>query len=362
MIILWLPLLQMTLSLFPEKPGTENRTLSEKPVLKRFSLGAVLSYPKEYEMYFNDHFGFRNYLVRLNSLSHVRLAATSPTERVVIGEDKWLFYDDPKDGVNLKDYAGEANFTADELAQIKDKIIKLNERLRANKIHFIVAIIPNKHTIYPEKLPLSVARKGGKITRIGQVSECLIATGVDLVDLRQKLLSNKSLHSYPLYYRTDTHWNNLGAFLGYEEIMTHVKAFYPIVAPMKLSDFVVRLGNNRDIADLAGFINIQGSITDPEIILEPKMAKEARPIPVAYESMAGCDTVGAMTNDKGLPKLVMFRDSFADGLIPYLSENFSRSVYVWKPKMDFRVIEQEKPDVVIFEVVERYLGALLSIQ
>jgi len=58
----------------------------------------------------------------------------------------------------------------------------------------------------------------------------------------------------------------------------------------------------------------------------------------------------------------MFRDSFADGLIPYLSENFSRSVYVWKPKVDLQVIEQEKPDIVIFEVAERYLGSLLSIQ
>jgi len=69
-----------------------------------------------------------------------------------------------------------------------------------------------------------------------------------------------------------------------------------------------------------------------------------------------------MTNNNGLPKLVMFRDSFADGLIPYLSENFSRSVYVWKPKVDLQVIEQEKPDIVIFEVAERYLGSLLSIQ
>ena len=64
---------------------------------------------------------------------------------------------------------------------------------------------------------------------------------------------------------------------------------------------------------------------------------------MAYESMAGRDTVGAVTNDQGLPSLVMSRDSFADALIPYMSENFSRSVDVWKPNVDLLVIEKEKP-------------------
>ena len=52
----------------------------------------------------------------------------------------------------------------------------------------------------------------------------------------------------------------------------------------------------------------------------------------------------------------MFRDSFGNALIPYLSENFSRILYVWNRDVDPRVVAIEQPDVVIQEVVGRFLG------
>ena len=54
----------------------------------------------------------------------------------------------------------------------------------------------------------------------------------------------------------------------------------------------------------------------------------------------------------------MFRDSFAGSLIPYISEGFSKSIYIFSYKIDFSVIAQEKPAIVIYELVERSLGIL----
>jgi alginate O-acetyltransferase complex protein AlgJ len=59
--------------------------------------------------------------------------------------------------------------------------------------------------------------------------------------------------------------------------------------------------------------------------------------------------------DKRLPRAVVFRDSFASALIPFLSEHFSRAVYLWQNDFDPDVIEQEHPDVVIQEIVSRHL-------
>lgn len=56
----------------------------------------------------------------------------------------------------------------------------------------------------------------------------------------------------------------------------------------------------------------------------------------------------------------MFRGSFAIELIPYLSESFSRSVYVWDDRVDFSIVDDEKPDLVILEMAERYLGELCN--
>jgi hypothetical protein len=47
----------------------------------------------------------------------------------------------------------------------------------------------------------------------------------------------------------------------------------------------------------------------------------------------------------------------AISLIPILSENFSRVVYVSTRELDRALIEREKPDIVIEELVERSLHA-----
>ena len=52
----------------------------------------------------------------------------------------------------------------------------------------------------------------------------------------------------------------------------------------------------------------------------------------------------------------MFRDSFANALIPFLSESFDRIVYVWQPDVHPQVVQIEKPDVVIHEIAERFLA------
>jgi len=52
-----------------------------------------------------------------------------------------------------------------------------------------------------------------------------------------------------------------------------------------------------------------------------------------------------------------YRDSMAIPLIPLLSENFSRVVYATTRQLDRALIEREKPDIVIEELVERSLNA-----
>lgn len=82
----------------------------------------------------------------------------------------------------------------------------------------------------------------------------------------------------------------------------------------------------------------KGNYSDPN----PK----ARPIQ-AYE-----------VSDKTLPKMVMFRDSFADALIPFLAEHFERSVFVGSLGFEKEIITKEKPDIVITELCERYVTFL----
>ena len=72
------------------------------------------------------------------------------------------------------------------------------------------------------------------------------------------------------------------------------------------------------------------------------------------------ETIAKERQGRNRVKLLMFRDSFAIELIPYLSESFSRSVYVWANKVDFSMVDEEKPDLVILEMAERHLGNLCN--
>jgi len=59
------------------------------------------------------------------------------------------------------------------------------------------------------------------------------------------------------------------------------------------------------------------------------------------------------------PRAIFLHDSFARAMQPYAAERFSRSVFLWTHVLSPGIIEVERPDVVVLEVVERYIFALL---
>jgi len=56
-----------------------------------------------------------------------------------------------------------------------------------------------------------------------------------------------------------------------------------------------------------------------------------------------------------LGKAVVFHDSFGVYWAPFLGRYFRETVYVGTPEFDIKFIEQEKPEFVIHEMVERRL-------
>jgi hypothetical protein len=61
------------------------------------------------------------------------------------------------------------------------------------------------------------------------------------------------------------------------------------------------------------------------------------------------------TDNDSLPKLLMIRDSFGTTLIPFLSEHFSESVYIfdgWGHRFNENIVIKENPDIYIQLVLE----------
>ena len=51
---------------------------------------------------------------------------------------------------------------------------------------------------------------------------------------------------------------------------------------------------------------------------------------------------------------MVFHDSFALRLVPFLAYHFKRVIYLWQYDLDRTWIEREKPDIFISEMNERF--------
>ena len=362
--ILWIPIVQMIHPILPEMKSTEKRKLAEKPKIK-FGLKALKNYAKHYDMYINDHYGFRDFLIRVNCMIHVNLLHTSPKRDVVLGREGWLYYDNNNDGSDLKDFYGESNFSKATLDKIAEKIIEIKKYCDGRNILFRIVFAPSKHTIYPEFLPPEIMERRGLSTRLDQLMGYLNRNqmGATIIDLRPVLISSKNTFPYPLYYRTDIHWNSLGAFIAYAEIMKNLRLKYPQIKILDIKKYRVVMKEKKE-GDLAAFISMSGLLKDQQVILEPpvpSLTKKTDPN-IRLENVA-IEISRYHAENCNYLKLLMFRDSFGVRLLPYLSESFSDSLYIYTYKwldVYFSIIEKERPHIVILELAERFLSNLTS--
>ena len=124
----------------PRAPPVSPRTLTQ-----------VLDYPSRLEAYVNDHFGGRPQLIELNSLARLTVGASGSPE-VVVGSSGWLFLRRAR-GV-LDRHRGLRPFTEAELDGWVQEYERRRQWLELRGIGLYFAVVPNKHTIYGEHLPL----------------------------------------------------------------------------------------------------------------------------------------------------------------------------------------------------------------
>ena len=349
---IYLPIGDNLLRLDHTQPPVEKRTLAPLPKTK-LGLETLADLREEWEAYYNDHFGFRNRLIRLHNYVKTQWLHTSPSSKVVLGKDGFLFYtgDDA-----IEYYRSVRPFTLRDLAHCQLVLEERQDWLMARGAHFLVVIAPSKETIYPEYMPARMNRVRSE-SRLDQLLAHLAAhSDIAILDLRRPLLNAKT--QIRVYDRTDTHWNGYGAYVAYQEIMSRVARWLPQAQPVPLSAFQLRssLGPPGDLAELLGMEHV---LTEEHISLLPLSPRAAiRVDPGELLRLPFAQITQPIVRERPgphLPRAVVLRDSFAIRLIPLLSEHFSRVVYLWEYRFDLPVIEHEQPDVVILEIAERSL-------
>lgn len=354
-LIIYIPLIAGILQEDQKTSGTEKRNLTTLPDIPA-SVDALIKFPKAFNQYYSDHFGFREKLTRAYFKNVNRLGKQSSIDDVTFGQDDWLFLGSMKPGyTGYNDPIGDAMnvnlFSDKELEDFAGSITAIKNWLKNKGIEYILVIAPNKHTIYFEKLPKYITKKNRGSATDQLITHLQENTDITVVDLRQALLAEKKKHH--VYYKSDTHWNHYGANVAQYEIMNTIENIFPDrISPSFLSDSQFEL-TNKNNGDLAKFANIE-SFCEPS----PQPVFEGPCNSFTEKSLTKETRNYTTTCNRQKLKAVIFRDSFFTALQPYFSNKFLQATYVWERINHASLvneIDKNQPDIVIDEVVERSL-------
>lgn len=298
-----------------------------------------------------ESFYTRGRLINLTSNLRLKLG-DRVFPKVVVGENGWLIFTAEGD---MQDYQKAEAFTEQELASFQTDLDGLSARYAERGITLLVVMVPNKNTIYSERVPSQIQVIGTE-SRLEQVTSYLLTHGqTRIVDLRPALKAARAEHE--IYYATDTHWNGYGVYIAYLTILNELNKTFPNLAPRPASDFrvVVREPETMDLA-----VNI-GTTLLPESKIQFVPQYDQR---TSYKTvnLGGRRLMFSSNADASLPDLVMYYDSFFFTVNPLLGEHFHQGVFVQNYSggglWNLSWVDERQPDVVIIEFNERYLEDL----
>lgn len=306
--------------------------------------------------FFSDHFGFRGQLVRWHHWIAFDLLRQTTIGQVIRGEDGRLFYVGRGDGIDVRDFSGNWPHDPGTVERLAAWQADFARSFAARGIRYLLVLAPNKQTVYPESLPAMFGRHApGMLDEL--IPKLAAHSEIAFLDLRAALLPHRS---EDLYYRSDTHWNARGAFYAAQAIVAHLRPWFPGLHPLDLGDYRIATAM-RDGGDLAVMLGLQHRYTEPMPLIERRGGALVR-------ELASGGGAGTWEGAPGGPRLLYVGDSFGVALAPRLADAFSRVRYVdpWRVgspgKSQFEIIEnlvaEERPDVVVYELLERYLQHL----
>jgi alginate O-acetyltransferase complex protein AlgJ len=238
-------------------------------------------------------------------------------------------------------------------------------KTRGVRMYFLM-LCPNKDTIYPEFSPdwMQAAENSPTNALLAKVSQDLY------VDPRGALRAAKHEFSAPLYYKTDTHWNSLGAWVAFRSLTTKIALLEPGLRWLSSPNIHVFKVAERHGGDLANILKIKEKIRDSEVAV--KITSERRIETKQYDFETGqLMTSGAnplvaeprhpilvksqhALNQK---KVMWLRDSYGTAMSPYMAATFTETLQVDYRKTDpdlfARLVDTFKPDYVFIAVAER---------
>jgi hypothetical protein len=322
----------------------EHRRLAAPPATPQ-TLDELTAWPHALQLYYDDNFGLRGPLTFAYSNLLYRGLGVVPFGRVHIRSDGWVF-----DQLPTRSPCAHSAWSGARLERELRNLLAARDAARAAGAEYLLVPVPAKPSVYRVDAPQLACAPAD--TTVGRLRAELLRRDptFPVVDLFAALVRAKQRER--VYYLDDPHWNDLGAFAAYTELVAAIarRFGYPI-APRAERDFR-RIERRHEAGAFARFANLNLD-ESTDVFLEPRFAPSARrtraPLPGTtglwrYETA----DVEYRRSDLAQPVVLVFRDSFFEPVRPWLAEHFARTTFVWSEFSAARVV-RERPTLVLHE-------------
>ena len=331
---------------------TENRMLTDPPVMSvLFSQPA--KFVQQFEEWFSDSIGFREQLIGLQKKIEGLNNPVQYTDGsyIYLNGEQGHRYFAYTDGWMIGKFQGKELLSKEQLSTLADALNDVHQYLDKRGIPMIMLISLDKDSVYPEYYPKSIIR-GAEPIQVDIITKYLQDyTDIDVYNIRERLTEEKE--DYPSFNRAHgdlTHYNDIGAFLEYLELMEHLNFHFSEMVPYTFDDVTI-IYDEKEIPILslkqdAPYVQLDASFFD-NIEVER---------PFSWEQMA------FENEDKTLPTILFMRDSYTNGFIKYIAPHFGKTIAIHYSNMEnFKeYVDLYKPDIIVFEAAERQLKGFAS--
>lgn len=284
---------------------------------------------------------------------------------VLIGKNNWLYLGDAQENTlsvkriptttAMNDIAKNIGLATQAwTAWFKSKGVR----------RYQMMLTADKDSVYPEFLPTWM-----QPTTTAYATDSLFSyvNPETYLDTRALLKHAKSQFSQPLYYKTDSHWNSLGAWLAFQKFMAALVKFEAEIhtPTIHISEIMPRIGG-----DLSKFLKIKTWLTDSEVNIEILSKLPIETTQYNFDTGKLLTSGGnpavpmsrtplLITSEQALnkKKVLWLRDSFGRALSPFMAATFSEVLQIHYDAADpaqlAKLVERFKPDYVFVTVVER---------
>jgi hypothetical protein len=248
----------------------------------------------------------------------------------------------------LSQHSGEVRFSDDDLRRWRLTLETRTAWLEQRGCAYSFLVPPNAHSVFPEDLPDDVTSAPERPIHqlMGHLEEA--GSFMKILYPLDEFVAAKS-DEHPVFPVTDTHWSSWGAYLAYRLLIDQMQARGIDLQVVEADSVMFRseystgdLGYKVDPNEHSHLIRARVRDPRPRMLFDNCIANTGSMI------VTECDSVPKT-------RCVMFGDSFAYTVLEFLAATFSRVMFVHTPTTDFSIVNEEKPDVVVSILNERFL-------